>query len=330
MSRKKKIKNHRKKRSFFRILLTSVVIFSILGFGIIYAFDILNKANNVVIPKDDIGLGIDNSLIANEDVTNIALFGIDQSDSILDGRSDSIIIASIDKVHKKIKLTSIMRDTYVDIPGYGMDKINHAHSFGGPELAIKTINRNFNMNIRDFVTVDFFGLESIIDTLGGLEIDVKANEVEYINMGVRNMNAIDGKTDGQLENSGLQTITGRQAVAYSRIRKTGDGDFERTERQRLVLDKVIHKGLNVGLTTYPSLINTTSSFVTTSLGNKDMLLLGTLIFSSGIDDVDKYRLPVDGYFNAESIDGIYYLVPDTLEDNIKALKSYIYDDIKAN
>lgn len=329
MSRREhKKKSRKKRRSFFRVFLTSIFIFTLLGFGIMYGVSILNKVDSVEIPKDDTDLGINNDAIENRDVVNIALFGLDEPDAENGGRSDSIIIASLDKVHKKIKLTSIMRDTYVDIPGHRKDKINHAHGFGGPELAIKTINQNFNMNIREFVTVDFFGLESIIDALGGLEVNIKPNEVKYVNMGVRGMNIMDGKRGKQLTDSGLQNITGRQAVAYSRIRKTGDGDFERTERQRFVLEQIIHKGLNAGLTKYPSLLNTALPFVKTSLSKKEILSLGTFVFTSGIEKVEKYRLPVNGYFAEQKINGVFYLVPDTLEDNIEALRSFIYDDIK--
>ncbi|OLS02630.1 LCP family protein [Tissierella creatinophila] len=329
MSRREHKKNRRKKRrSFFRVFLTSIFIFTLLGFGVMYGLSILNKVDSVKIPKNDTDLGINNDAVENRDVINIALFGLDEPDAENGGRSDSIIIASLDKVHKKIKLTSIMRDTYVDIPGHQKDKINHAHGFGGPELAIKTINQNFNMNIRDFATVDFFGLESIIDTLGGLEVDIKPNEVKYVNMGVRGMNIMDGKRGKQLSDSGLQNLTGRQAVAYSRIRKTGDGDFERTERQRFVLEQVIHKGLNAGISKYPSLLNTTLPFVKTSLSKKEILSLGTFVFTSGIETVEKYRLPLNNYLLEQKINGVAYIVPNTLEDNVEALKSFIYDDIK--
>src|SRR5699024_9711213 len=140
---------------------------------------------------------------------NIALFGLDKGQDGEGSRSDSIMIASVDKHHKKIKLTSIMRDTYVEIEDRGMDKIGHAYAFGGPELAMKTINQNFNMNIRDFVSIDFSGFQKIIDAIGGVEIDVKPNEVSHV------------KIDG----SGLQTLSGEQALAYSRLIKTDNVDY---------------------------------------------------------------------------------------------------------
>ena len=329
MTKRRRKKGRKKKRSFFKVFFIATLAFAIIGVGLIYAYNTLNKVDNVTIATDDEELEIDDNVMEHSDVMNIALFGLDEPDAKNGGRSDSIIVASLDKVHKKIKLTSIMRDTYVDIPGYGMDKINHAHSFGGPELAIKTINRNFNMNIREFATVDFFGLEKIINTLGGIEIDVLNDEErKYVNMGVRDMNRTDGKNGSHITEPGLQTLTGRQAVAYSRIRKTGDGDFERTQRQREVLEKVIHKGLDAGITKYPALLNTTLPYVTTSLSKTEILSLGKFVLTSNINKVDKYRLPLNKYLLEQKINGVSYIVPNTIEDNTAALKAYIYDDIK--
>ena len=147
-------------------------------------------------------------------------------------------------------------------------------------------------------------------------------------MGVRNTNATDNTRGKQITNSGLQKLTGRQAVAYSRIRKTGDGDFERTERQRLVLELVIHKGLKAGITKYPALLNTTLPYVETSLDPKEVLSLGKFVLSSGINEVDKYRIPLNKYLLEERINGAAVLVPNTLADNVNALNSFIYDDIK--
>ncbi len=328
MSRNERRRNRSKKRTFFKVFTFSIVIFAILGLGIMYGFSLLNKVDSIKIPKNNEELGIKDGVMDNTDVLNIALFGLDEPGNNNSGRTDSIMIASLDKVHKKIKLTSIMRDTYVYIPDHGMDKINHAHAFGGPELAIKTINQNFDTNIREFAAVDFFGLEKIIDILGGVQVDVKPNEINYINKGVLNMNGMDGTKGAKVTDSGYQTLTGRQAVAYSRIRKTGDGDFERTQRQRLILEQVINKGLNAGIGKYPELMNSALPFVKTSLSKKEMLSIGTFVLRSGINTVDKFRLPLNDYLLEQRINGISYIVPNTLEDNVAALKAYIYDDIK--
>src|SRR5699024_7875996 len=172
---------NKKKRSsklsiFFKTLVIFILIFGAAGFFI------LNRMDNIQISKDDknLGITIDTKDSKSNKVTNILLLGLDREHSGQNARSDSIMIASVDKKHKKIKLTSIMRDTYVDIEGRGMDKIGHAYAFGGPELSIKTVNQNFDMNIRDFLAIDFSGFESIIDSMGGVEIDVKPNEVSHV------------------------------------------------------------------------------------------------------------------------------------------------------
>lgn len=303
-----------KKKILIAIIL---IIICLLAVGV-YGYTILGKANQVEIPDKDQDLGIkeeeekkeEEDSKENTKVTNIALFGIDSRSPEEKGRSDSIIIASLDRQHKKIKLTSIMRDTYVDINDRGMDKINHAYAFGGPELSIKTINQNFNMNIRDFVTVDFEGLENIINVFGGIEINIKANEVSHV------PNSHEGK----------QILDGKQALAYSRIRKTGDGDFERTERQRLILEGIINQGLKAGITEYPKLLSTLFSYVDTSLSKSEMLKLGSSILTSNIKTVEKFRIPVDEHGKGQMINNIYYLVPDTLEDNINLLHEFIYEN----
>ncbi len=292
-----------------KIIITLLIILLALGAVFIYGSGLLGKVNNVEIPKKDDELGIKEEVTEIPTITNILLFGIDEKSGSEKGRSDSIMIASIDKKHSKIKLTSIMRDTYVDIPGHGMDKINHAFAFGGPELAIQTVNQNFDMNIREFATVDFEGLAHIIDTIGGVEIELKENEVSHVPGSV----------------VGTQILDGKQALAYSRIRKTGNGDFERTERQRIVLEKILKKGLNTGISKYPKVLTTVLPYVDTSLSTNEMLKLGSSIFTSNIDDIEQFRIPMDDYSNPQLIDGIYYLVPDTLDINIGFLHKFIYD-----
>lgn len=299
-------RNKKKKSSklatFFKTLLLFIIIFGAIGF---YA---LNRIENVKVSRNDEDLGIveDNY---DKKIRNILLLGIDREYTGQHARSDSIMIASVDGRHKKIKLTSIMRDTYIDIEGRGMDKLGHAYAFGGPELAIKTINKNFNMNIRDFVAIDFSGFESIIDAMGGIDIDVKPNEVSHV------------KVNG----SGLQRLNGRQALNYSRIRKTGDGDYERTERQRVVLERMLNQAMSINLTKYPGLLNDTLPYVDTSLSKIDILGLGTNVARSNIKDIEQYRLPVDGHLEHKMIDGIFYILPRDMDDNIALLKDFIYE-----
>lgn len=303
----------KKNKGIFIILILLFIFISAIG---IYSLQLLGKVNKVEISEIDEELGIKEEVVDQEDnedennkVINIALFGVDVRSSSEKARADSIMIASLDKEHKKIKLTSIMRDTYVNIPDRGMDKINHAYAFGGPELTLKTINQNFDMNIREFATVNFQGLEDIIDSLGGIEIDIKANEVNHV------PRSFDG----------TQVLDGEQALSYSRIRMVGDGDYERTERQRTVLEKIINKGLNSGLMQYPKILNNLLPHVDTSLSKAEMLKLGTSIFTSNIRDIEKFRVPLDDYSTGKLIKEVFYIVPETLEDNVIFLHEFIYD-----
>lgn len=323
----RRVKKNKRKKS--RKILLLFIIVGILGlsFGA-YGFSMLDKINNTKISQSDEELGISEENQKSNKVVNIALFGLDRRESKGNTRSDTIMIASLDKQHKKIKLTSVMRDTYVNIPGRGMDKINHAYAFGGPELAIKTINSNFDMNIRDFVTVDFYGLEDIIDAMGGIEIEVKDYEVSEVNTAIKYMNTITNSNGKMISSPGIQVLDGRQAVAYSRIRNVGNGDYQRTERQRMVLEKILNKGMDAGITQYPKLLNTMLPYVETSLSKPSMISLATSTITSGIRTVDQYRIPVDGYGNGQKINGVSYIVPNTLEDNVRLLDQFIYEDVK--
>ncbi len=309
-----------------------VLILSLVGANI-YISLLFNKVNNLEISKIDTELGIKYKKLEKENqkriyiplfeffrspfkdidkpvITNIALFGIDDKLLKRKGSSDTIIIASLDLTHKKIKLTSILRDTYVEIPDIGMDKITYAYSYGGPELSIKTINQNFDMNIREFVTVNFEGLEQIIDALGGINITIKDYEVAHI-PGIE---------------SGPQILNGKQTLTYTRIRDTGKGDIERTERQRSVLEKIINKGLDAGIAEYPKILNTLLPYVDTSLSKNEMLKLGISTLSLNIKNIEQFRIPTDNHVKAKIINEVYFFVPDSLENNVNLMHEFIYSN----
>ena len=226
--------------------------------------------------------------------------------------SDSIIIATIDTTHKKLKLTSIMRDSYVTIEGHGDDKINHAYAFGGPQLAIKTLNENFDLNIDDFVAVNFTTLPKIIDMLGGVTIDITSEEVSHI---------------PGIDAAGTYTLTGEQALAYSRIRYASGGDYVRTDRQRTVLSKVFEKVLSINFTQYPSLLSEILPMVQTNLDYSEILNLGNEVLKMGVTTLEQERFPRDGYCEGKMIDKIYYLTFDK-ENTVQQLHDYIFEDIK--
>jgi polyisoprenyl-teichoic acid--peptidoglycan teichoic acid transferase len=270
--------------------------------------DAINKKTN----DDSIKSNEINTKVEKKEIINIILYGDDRLNKDENGRSDSIIILSLDQNNNRIKLCSILRDSYVNVEGYGMTKINHAFSYGGPQLSIKTINQNYGMDIKDFIKVDFDGLKEIVDYFGGVEITVKDYEVPgLIKVGI-------GK-------SGIYNLNGEQALAYSRIRYYGNSDFERTDRQRLVLSKLYEKIKNKGAINFPEVVFKLLPYVETSLNKNDIISLGISILSSDIGDIEQLRLPLDNYYKDSMINGIYYLQWDE-KPNLDALHKFIWGD----
>ena len=224
------------------------------------------------------------------------------------------MILTIDNVHNKLKLTSIMRDSYVNISNHGMDKINHAYSFGGPELAINTLNSNFDLNINDYAMVNFSTLPQIIDKLGGVDINIKDYEIPSLS------------TYG-IYSPGEYTLNGEQALTYCRIRYDGNGDYERTERHRAVLNSLFEKFKEQNVADYMSLADTLLPLVKTSLSTTEIIKTGTIILTSGMKNLEQERFPTDEYSSGEIIDDVFYLTFD--KENVKdQIHKYIFEDIK--
>ena len=288
----------------------------IIGIGGVYIYGnyMFNKVEKIEVDKNDVGITeeVEEKLSPySNSIINIALFGVDSAD-VSTGRSDSIIIATIDTIHKKLKLTSVMRDSYVNISGIGNDKINHAYAFGGPQLAIKTLNENFNLNIEDFVAVNFESLPKIIDMLGGVTIDITSEEVSHI---------------PGISSAGTYNLNGAQALSYSRIRYATGGDYVRTERQRTILTKIFEKILTINPMKYPSLLNEVLPMVQTSLDYSKILELGTEVLKMGVTTLEQERFPLDGYCQGEMINGVYYLTFNKAL-TVEQLHNYIFEDVR--
>ena len=317
-----------------QIVLLILTVFILSTFISAYAF--LDKMKTVKISKVDEDLGIsgkedkvikDEKSDSKDDVINIALFGGDKRKKHDPVHSDAIMILSIDKAHNTIKLSSIMRDTYVYVYNHGMTKITHAYAYGGPELAIRTLNENFNLNIRDYAFVDFFGFKDIIESLDGIDVEVKKYEVKEINKYIREVASIEGKTPTLIKKSGVQHLDGSQALSYSRIRKVGNGDFERTDRQRRVMELLFEKVMNAGITQYPKMVDSILPHVETSLSKMDVIKLGTQILSSDIKGIEQNCFPLADNCIGKKIDGIFYIVSD-LSETEDEIHKFIYGDIE--
>lgn len=313
-----------------KIIVLSIAVAAILIIILIAGYASLARINHVEIDKTDEALGISAETEIEkqdieeitpkkrDDIVNIVLFGLDRTEPNENSRSDSMIVLTLDFKNKKIKLSSLMRDMYVFIEGYGQTKLNHAYAYGGASLAIKTINQNFGTNIRDYAAVDFSTLEKIIDILGGVTINIKQEEISEIN--TINSNA-------KITNSGKQLLNGKQAVAYSRIRYVGNGDFERTERQRRVLLEILRKAKETEITTLPDLASEILPLVETSMEKQTILDMSADFFKAGEMTYDQERFPINGYYWDDMTDGIYYLKFDT-EITKQQVMDYIFNDIK--
>lgn len=319
--------NRRKKKKGTKILLVvlTLLILAITA-GITYGLSTLGKLNTVDLNKENLGIDKSANKASSDKITNVVLFGIDQSEGDV-GRSDAIIVATVDSKHKKLKLTSLSRDSYVNIEGHGYDKLNHAYAYGKEELAIKTINQNFGLDISEYAKVNFTELEEIIDILGGIELNIDDAEVEYVNKYTTDLARDKGVTPQYISSSGLQTVSGMQATAYSRIRATDGGDDKRTERHRAVLTALFNKVSSLGMIKLPSVINNVLPYVQTSLSTSEILSLGTKVLTSGITDLEQERFPLSEHSKGENIDGVYYTTFD--EDATREqIQKYIYEDIK--
>ncbi len=321
------------KRSSLKIfLIIGTIIFAIAGGVYFYFLQTYNEIDYVEIPKSDEDLGITpetedeiNIFMDNKSMINVLLFGIDKRSDEERGRSDSIMILTIDPVNNNIKLSSLMRDSRVTIKDYGENKLGHAYSYGGPELAIHTINKNFNLNIRHFASISYGGLINIIDSVGGIYATIQEDEIDMVNKYTNDTAYVEGLDYSLITKSGYQLLDGVQAVGYSRIRKVGDGDYERTQRQRIVLSAVIRKLTALNVLELPGVIRKLASNVETNITSNYMLKVGTSILNAGISDIRQARFPTDDNSYGETINGSWFLVFDEYA-TIDELHDFIFRD----
>lgn len=317
----------------WKILLTVVLALLIIpvAAGAIYVNFILDK-----VTVDDEEFDKDFDLMTNEnlkesDIKNIALFGVDCRTADYKGcRSDVMMVLSYDMKNNDVTVTSLVRDTYVEIGDRGFDKLNHTYAFGGPELAIQTINKTFDLDIEEYVTVDFWAVEAIIDAIGGVDINISSDELYHLNNYIDdlNNNSPDGSKISKISSSGVQHLSGRQAVAYMRIRYVGDGDFERMQRQREVMEVALEGVKSISLPNMLSLANDLLSRMKTNLNKGEIIDLVTKVATKGIPTMEQYQLPTRDGGVGTMIDGIYYFVPDTLLENVEEYHKVIYSEFE--
>ncbi len=265
-------------------------------------------------------------LDASPDVINILLLGVDRRGSKGSSRADTIFIATLDKTNKKLKLSSLMRDMYVPIPGQGEQRINTSSVYGGPGLTIDTINQNFSMDLKDYVLIDFRMFENMVDALGGITMTLTAGEVSAANdciAGLNKQRGIEDIRSGFITKAGSVRLNGKQALGYARIRHYGNGDYQRTSRQFKVLLTIFEKFKEMDIITQQEVIHEVLPFVETSLNSVQILDLAMSALSIGTSEILHYRLPVDGMYQSRRIRGASVLLPD-INANAQALHEFIY------
>lgn len=267
-------------------------------------------------------------LMGNKKVFNILLIGCDAREEGGRGRADSIILISINKESEQLIATSIMRDIYVEIPGHGNNRINAAYAYGGADLLVETVEKNFKIQIDRYASVDFFVFMDIVDQMGGVDLEISDEEFLVANAYINELNELLDEPYGTdwLPGGGPHHLNGKQALGYSRIRYVGDADFERTKRQRAVLEQIFNKVKDYNLIELNTLLNIILPEVTTDLTEGEAITLALGMNAYKKYDLKQYRLPYDDTWRNMRIKGMSVLGID-FETNIQNLKRDLYAGI---
>lgn len=330
-----------KKKSKYKIIISILTVF--LALVIIALVFLVNFTKDTLsyhyneITEEPSELGYEE--VIEDKIINIALFGIDsRNPDSFRGLSDTIMILSVNTKDKKIKLISVMRDSLVPIVKDGKTiyaKINSAYSRGGPELAIKTLNTIFSLDISEYVTVNFYGMADIIDAVGGIEIELAPNEVgTVLNVPIKEVCYYKGiSPDGYLiYEAGKQTLNGIQAVSYARMRYTEsiwgtNNDYGRTDRQRYVMEQLFNKVLTLDKSQYIPLVKAIMPCCETSLSYSEIIKLAPKILLNS-PTLEETRVPMKEYqMTSKSISGVGSCVYYDLAYAGKIIKSFIYDGL---
>ena len=328
---KRMMKKRRRRRIIFGL---EIFILLILIAGI-FVYAKLGKMNFTDLDFSKIGI---NSSVSDNTVmkgyTTIGLIGLDnRSNKLKSGNSDTMIIASINNDTKKVKLVSIYRDTYLrigeDSDGNGKyNKANAAYAQGGAEQFLNMVNTNLDLNVTDFVSVDFQAVAEAVELLGGIDVELKEEEVVHLNNYCVETSKVTGMDYTPLEKkAGTHHLNGVQTVAYARIRYTAGNDFRRAARQREVIYKIVEKAKNADIATLSKILDKVFPKIYTSLTKADILKMGMSMLSYDIEDQTGF--PFDHLYGErvkEAMGGLDCVVPVTLESNVIKLHEFLYPE----
>lgn len=332
MSRSLKNKKSTNKRLGI-ILLVEVLVF--IGLILGYAWYYFNHAMDLMqtdeTPKEEIDVSDAVTETMETTYTTIALFGLDTREQNANltssgvAHSDAVILVSINNDTKEIKMASVYRDCFLEIASNTptTQKFTHAYLLGGPTCSVETLNKNLDLNIKDYVAVDFMALTNAIDALGGVTINVKSNEINNLNKNIEEQVRVTGNYSEGVWTSGEVNLNGTQATAYARIRKVGNGDFERTQRQRKVIEAMVEKAKQSDLTTLNNVIQTVFPQVATNMTQTQILNLAKDLLEYELGDNTGFpssnQVPTLGSKGS-------VVVPADLLSNVKYLHEFLYPE----
>lgn len=320
----KKMKKRKRRKVLF---IFEVLILAIIAGGL-FAMVQLNKVEHVnlaeiVVNVQDTASNAGKKL-SNKGYRNIALFGVDSREGQLESgtNSDTIIICSINNKTKDIKLVSVYRDTYLDTTGGSYRKATETYAIGGAQQAINMLNKNLDMDITDFVTVDFNAIVELVDLIGGIDLEVTEEELQWLNGYCVENQAVTGVDYEPLTSAGYQHLTGIQALAYCRIRYTVGWDYKRTERQREVMGKIFKKAQEQGVLVLANMVSEMMPYISTSLNVGELVSLATGISKFNIADSTGFPFEKE----ATLVNGSDVVVPVNLAANVTQLHEYLFGD----
>lgn len=324
--RKKMTRRQRRKRKLILFIVEVLVILILLA--ALFVIIKLNKLNNTGdLDEDKLNINIDAKTQELLDgYTNIALFGIDNRSTgkYESGNSDCIMIASINNDTKEVRLISVYRDSFLAVDDDdNLRKLNAAYAKGGPTGAVAALNKNLDLDIKEYVAVDFNAVMEVVDALGGIELDISSKEAETMKIYINEMNEVMGTNGTAVSGPGLQTVNGIQALAYCRDRYSGGDDYGRTERQRTVISKIVEKAKTASLPTLNKVIDELFPDISTSLSSSEILGLAAGIKDYELADTQGWPFQLTTERMGGKLGDV--VVPTDLETNVNLLHQYLFD-----
>lgn len=321
--RKKKKKKSRKIIFFvFEVLILIILLIVAYFAGIINKIDFQNMDETEAGINKDLN---ESTLQTLEGYTNIALFGLDNrsANNYNEGNSDVIMIASINNKSKEVKLVSVYRDTYLSVGSGTYFKCNNAYARGGATQAVQMLNSNLDLDIKDYVCVDWAAMVEVIDDLGGLDLEITQGEMNQINKYKRDVDLVTGLNTPDVTQYGKVHLDGTQATTYARIRKLAGDDFKRASRQRIVLQLILEKAKKADLSTLTSICNSVVDDISTTLSLSEMISLAKDVGSYKISSTTGFPFDLTTESMQKCGDTV---IPADLKTNVRKLHEYMFDD----